>query len=239
MSYENSRRFINAFIDIESVLEKTVKSTHHMPFYQLVDTAAQIDPFIQDIAVELKEYADLRNAIVHERIDDRPIAEPHYDVVKRLEKIRDLLESPPIAADYFLRDVVTCELTELLSDAAVKMLKNAFSKLPVYDGQRFVGLLTAEAITYWLADRFLEGEKPFKQEQVSSVLEYIDQPDNHYFITPTCSLFEILRVFDDYRHQGKRLQAILVSSDGSKTGELLGIITNFDLPLIYHIIEGP
>lgn len=238
MDYENSRRFMSAFIDIEKVLEKTVRSTQYIPFYQLVDSAAQIDPFVRDVAIELKEYADLRNAIVHERIDGRPIAEPHYDVVKRLEKIRDLLESPPIVADHFLREVITCKLTDLLSDAVSKMLENAFSKLPVYEGPKFVGLLTAEAITYWLADGFIDGEGLLKQEKVASVLKYIDQPDNNYFVAPSCSLFEILRIFDAYRHKGKRLQAILITSDGTKTGTLLGIMTNFDLPLIYHIIEG-
>ncbi len=241
MSYENSSRFISAFIDIEKALNKIVKRSQYIPFYQLVDSAAQIEPYVKDIAVELKEYADLRNAIVHERIDGSPIAEPHSNVVLRLEKIRGLLLSPPVVKDYFIRDVVICQVTDLLSQVAMVMFQHSFSKLPVYDEDEFVGLLTAEAITYWLANIYLVKEDSIHRECVKDALKFIDQPDNHYFVRPSCTLFEVLGIFDEYRHQGKRLQALLITEESVEStgkGKLSGIITNFDLPLIYHVLEA-
>lgn len=234
--HHNSRRFLNAFIQIEHALEKIVKNTSYKPFYQLVDAAALIDPFVQDISIELKEYGDLRNAIVHERIDDQPIAEPHYAVVLRLEKICELLQTPPKVGEHFIRKVVICDCDDPLSEATQKMLEHTFSKLPVYRGQEFVGILTAEAITYWMADR-LQKDGNLKQQNVASVLRYIDNPDNYHFISKDTSLFEVLRIFDEYHHDGKRLQAILISEDGSEDAKLIGIITVFDLPAIYNIID--
>lgn len=234
--YHNSRRFLNAFIVIEQALEKIVQNKSYKPFYQLVDAGARIDPFVQDISIELKEYGDLRNAIVHERINDEPIAEPHYEVVLRLEKIGDLLQSPPKVEEHFIRKVVTCSCDEPLSEAAKKMLEFTFSKLPVYRDQKFVGILTAEAITYWMADR-LQTNQSLTHQKVDSVLKYIDNPDNYHFVSRATSLFEVLRIFDDYDHQGKRLQAILISEDGSEDTTLAGIITVFDFPTIYSIID--
>src|SRR5690625_3964553 len=108
MAYQNSRRFLNAFIDIERALKTISKNTRNRPFYQLITDAAKYDPFVRDISVELREYGDLRNAIVHERINNAPIAEPHEEVVERLELIRDLLQTPPRVAPVFIREVVTC-----------------------------------------------------------------------------------------------------------------------------------
>ncbi|HHX02100.1 MAG TPA: CBS domain-containing protein [Firmicutes bacterium] len=235
-SYENSRRFLNAFIGIEQALEKVVKIKRHVPFYQLVDLAAKIDPFVREIALELKEYGDLRNAIVHERIDDQPIAEPHRDVVERLEQIRDLMHTPPTVAESFLGPVVTCNLDDSLSTAITKMNVNSFSKLPVYKGRQFVGLLTAEAVTYWLADHMAAG-LDLTQVKVEAVLRYLHNTDNYRFVPPTCSLVTVLKIFEDFSHRGKRMQAVLISEGGSEAGTLLGIITVFDLPRIYQILD--
>jgi len=116
-------------------------------------------------------------------------------------------------------------------------LDNSFSKLPVYQGKRFVGLITAEAVTYWLADRSKHGTISSK-ERVAAVMRYLPRTDSYRFVDQNCSLLDVLRIFDDYSHSGRRIQAILISDDGSESGKLLGIITIFDLPRIYHIIEG-
>ncbi|HOB08808.1 MAG: CBS domain-containing protein [Limnochordia bacterium] len=234
--YENSRRFLNAFVGIEQALGKIVRNKRHVPFYQLVDLAAKADPFIREIALELKEYGDLRNAIVHERIDDQPIAEPHMSVVERLEQIRDLLHSPPTVGDAFLGPVITCGFDDTLGSAITKMHANSFSKLPVYNGRQFVGILTAEAVTYWLADH-MAADLDFTQVRVEAVLRYLHNPDNYRFVPPSCSLVTVLKLFEDFSHKGKRLQAVLISETGSESGALLGIITVFDLPRIYQVLE--
>jgi len=235
-SYEYSRRFLNAFAGIEQALGKIVKVKRHVPFYQLVDMASKADPFVREIGLELKEYGDLRNAIVHERIGDQPIAEPHPHVVERLEQIRNLLHSPPTVEDAFLGPVVTCSLDDTLSSAIAKMHTNSFSKLPVYNGSQFAGILTAEAVTYWLGEH-MGDDLNLAQVQVEAVLRYLPNPDNYRFVSPSCSLITVLKIFEDFSHRGKRLHAVLISSNGSESGTLLGIITVFDLPRIYQILE--
>ncbi len=139
--------------------------------------------------------------------------------------------------DTFLRSVVTCKLEDPLSSAVKKMRDNSFSKLPVYQSETFVGLLTAEAITFWLADH-ISFNKDLSAERVEAVVRYMYDVEKYCFVARTSPLFEVLRIFDDYSHQGTRLQAILISADGSEQSELLGIITVFDLPKIYNIIDG-
>jgi predicted transcriptional regulator len=232
----NAQRYLDVFIEIEKALEVMVNSKSHRPFYQLVDLAAKENPFVKDIAVELKEYADLRNALVHERIDNEIIAEPHLKVVQRLEAINSLLRRPPKVEDAFLGLVVTCQSTDLLGTVIHKMYQHSFSKIPVYDGGRFMGLLTAEGITHWLAVQMANGSVPVN-ERVKEVIRYVKQNKNYAFVARGCSVFEVLEMFERYSHKGLRLQAVLITEDGREDRKPLGIITAFDLPKIYTLIE--
>ena len=239
MNRENSTRFLDAFAHIEQALEDILGTTRHKPFYQLVDEAARKDPFVQDIAVELKEYGDLRNAIVHERIDDEPIAEPHAKTVARIERIRDLLLEPPKVDQEFLGPVITCQTTDLVSTAAELMYQHSFSKIPVYDEEnRFVGLLTAEAITHWLGAQLQKRSNDLYRERVESVLKYVDERTTSFrFISRHTPVFEVMRLFDETTHRGQRLQAVIITHDGREDAQPLGIITVFDLPKIFNLIN--
>ncbi len=238
MDRQYSTRFLDAFAHIEQALESRIGSDRHKPFYQLVDEASRKDSFVHDIAVELKEYGDLRNAIVHERIDDQPIAEPHPETVRRIEKIRDLLQEPPKVEDEFLRPVVTCKSTDLVGRAAQLMYEHSFSKIPVYDGSEFVGLLTAEAVTHWLGAQLAKGDSDLHAETVASVLGYVDASVSYHFVARKTTVFEVMGLFDEASHRGQRLQAVLITHDGRRTAKPLGIITVFDLPKIYNLINN-
>lgn len=70
----NSDRFLNAFSSIEQQLRKITRRGKETRFYQLVDEASASTPAVASYKDDLKEFADLRNAIVHERGDGRVIA---------------------------------------------------------------------------------------------------------------------------------------------------------------------
>ena len=54
----------------------------------------------------MKEYGDLRNAIVHDRADGKVIAEPNDDVVVQIEKIAALLLEPRRLYRFFRKKVL-------------------------------------------------------------------------------------------------------------------------------------
>lgn len=73
----NSERFLNAFNSIEHSLRKLAKKEKGTRFYKLVNIASEHYQIVQHFSNDLKEFADLRNAIVHERTDGHVIAEPN------------------------------------------------------------------------------------------------------------------------------------------------------------------
>jgi predicted transcriptional regulator len=235
MSERASDRYLNAFAAIERHLRKLVAGSRQDSFYSLVDMAAKKSSSVRRRRDELKEYADLRNAIVHERIDGEPIAEPHDKVVARLEKISELLSNPPRVESAFLGQVSICEPADRVRDVAHKMLLGDFSQLPVYLNQELIGLLTAETLARWLATRFETHGGILEDEPVEAVLPYTEDPENHAMISRTSTVFDVIKCFDLFAHKGKSLDAIVVTQSGSRTEAPLGIITIFDLPRVYEL----
>ena len=82
-----SDRFIDAFNAIDRLLRQRFKIDRAKPFYAAVEIAASVDKSIKRYELDLKEYADLRNAIIHERTDGHAIAEPHASTVEGLDSV--------------------------------------------------------------------------------------------------------------------------------------------------------
>ena len=94
MTHDNSDRFLVAFSRIEQSLRKMTKSSKQDSFGTLLDRATSTT--IRRFSNDLREFAELRNAIVHERGGGYEIAEPHPETVHRLEEIEQLISQPPV-----------------------------------------------------------------------------------------------------------------------------------------------
>ncbi len=236
---QRSERFLNAFIGIEGILHARYDgdSKRHVPFYQLVDHAAETDDIVKTNQVELKEYADLRNAIVHERIDGEPIAEPHEEAVKALEKIRALLERPPTVGEFYTKPIIVCQPSDRIGEAAAKMLEKGFSQIPVYSDGRCLDVLTSDTITRWLAARFSNGIELLEEETVAEVLKFTSKKPHHDFIGRSATIMNAIARFEEFSRRGARLAALIITEDGDCGSEPCGIITTGDLTDLYEKVE--
>lgn len=172
----------------------------------------------------------MRNAIVHERGDGHVIAEPNDLAVKDIRRIETLLTQPPIVASVFQRRVITLSATDPVAKAVAAMLHDNISQIPIGSEQGFSGLLTTNTIARWLGacvpnDLFSLSETP-----IARVMAYTEDDDNHAFIKRTATLLAALDLFQAYECKGRRLDAILITENGKRTEQLLGIITVADLP---------
>lgn len=237
MDKKNSERFLSAFIKIETKLKEIVGNDSHKAFYQLVDRAAVKNPAIDKYRSVLKEYAELRNAIVHKRIEDEAIAEPHIKVVEDLEFISNMLTTPPTLEEEFLQKVVKCSSYDKVSLAIRKMVKNDFSKIPVYDGKRFMGLLTTDSIARWIAYNLESGIEVAQDADVETILEFSKQKETYTFIAKNSTVFEAISVFEQWYKKGLRLNAVIITECGDRNEPPLGILSLFDLPKLYERVS--
>ncbi|TFG81915.1 MAG: CBS domain-containing protein [Erysipelotrichales bacterium] len=236
--HNHSERFLAAFSLLEGEMTRRIRSDRYISYNEMIHRMSKLDHNYARYVRLLEEFGDLRNAIVHERIDGEVVAEPHLKLVLEIEQVALLLTQPPKAKDFFLREVKLCYIDELLGDVMIRMMKDHFSKLPTYDRQhKFIGLLTTDAITYYLASHISDVQQCIPKVTVGEVFASDDKSREVCFMTLETSLMDIVAEFEKTLTLGKKLNAVMLTQNGSRDQKPLGIVTLSDLPRIYEKIN--
>lgn len=230
--YKNSERFIVAFNTITKELEKMVDVGGHVPFYRLVDMGKKKNGLVMTYKDDLKELSHLRNAIVHERnYPEYAIAEPHLSVVELVEKIAAELSSPKTIIPFFARNVKTFQKHDYLRAVLMSIKKHGYSQFPIYDHEKFVGLITDRGITRWLAQNVQnESLDTCLDAQLDDVLSFEKNKRNYVFMNKNQNIYDVREKFLHHSDlYSTRLEAILITESGRSDEKLLGIATPFDM----------
>ncbi len=234
----NSERFLIAFTAIEGEMNRRIKSDRYISYSELVRRMSNMDRNYHRFQRYLEEFGDLRNAIVHERIDGEVIAEPHLKEVESIEHIAELLTQPERVSPNYLTKVEYCLDTDLLEPVLKKLLPKHYSKLPVYDHKmHFKGLITTDLIYEYLVKNIenIQGEIP--NITMKEILEQDEKNRMVEFIPSHSTLLSVVSQFERSLALGKRLNALIITQDGASNQKPLGIISISDLPKIYEKIN--
>jgi CBS domain-containing protein len=226
----NSNEFLNIFSSLESWLRSQTNAERSASFYELVEKASRVHAAVRRYKDDLKEFADLRNAIVHERTDGHVIAEPNLRAVAEFDRIRKAFLDPPKLIPKFQMKVKSRIATDSVGSAVRDMREGSFSQLPVLSDGRVVDLLTSETVVRWLASEFGNELVSLWETSILDVLPHAEDQDHYCFLPRGATLFDALACFEDFASRGKDLDAILVTHSGKPDQELLGILTVYDLP---------
>ena len=194
-------------------------NARNMGFTELVRRLAQRKQLmIRKYEDDLLQLAQLRNAIVHDRIAvDFVIAEPNDWTVKRIQLIEQELIRPETVLPRFAKRVTGFEqdlpLLELLKIVAEKR----YSQFPLYNKGKFVALITLRNID-------------LTNKRALDLIIQNGKYTNYHFVPAKTHIYEVEAMF---REQGT-LEAVLITKDGNPDGNLLGIIRPRD---IYKQIE--
>ncbi|GFZ82702.1 hypothetical protein GCM10010978_24230 [Compostibacillus humi] len=227
--YKNSDIFIASFHRIEKYLKSKVYNKKEIGFARAVKMLRKSNPIIRRYSDDLLEFAELRNAIVHNKTDiTYAIAEPHDTVIERMKLIEEELFRPRTVAQLFSRKVYCFQQSENVSRILSFIRNKGFTKFPVYDGQRFKGLITQKGIAKWLAMN-LEDNRLFSENTILLDILAYEQEGNYRFVAENTSVYEADDIFKANTEKGHRIGALLITKNGSPSEKLTGIITNYDI----------
>jgi CBS domain-containing protein len=234
----NSLLFLNSFSEIENYLQRYTNTSKHESFSNLVNKASRTNSIVREYKADLLELKDLRNAIVHERYNGQVIAEPHDGIVELIQKIERLLKDPPKVLPTFAKKVITLRNTDTIFDAVSLMTKKSVTQIPILDEDgNYLDLLTSNTIVRWLGSNVKPDSGQIDNVSIVEVLKYRESSNVCLFIPARTNFAEVLDIFDDYKNTPKKLEAIIITENGRDDEEFLGIITNWDLPVIYDALD--
>lgn len=236
----NAEKFISTFNKIAKYLGELYGAEKYIDFMTLVRDLSKSNNVICSYKDDLKEYAELRNAIVHQR-RDKIIAEPHEETVQHLQKIYENLKNPPTSLTIASRPVYFCKVDDLISEVVTEMTKKVYTHVPVYEKNKFIGVFSESSITKWLGDSAESDGFLLEQTRIGELKKYLDQLDDEFncykFISRTTDVFNIQDAFLSLVSQHKRLGAVFITERGKEDEKILGIITAWDLPKIKEFLK--
>jgi predicted transcriptional regulator len=223
---ENSERFITAFNRIDKAMDGELQNSKGIGFSKAVRILTRYNAVVRRYKDDLLEFAELRNAIVHNRTDTiQVIAEPHDSVVEQIEKIEREITQPRLVIPHFERSVHSFQYNDTLSKLLHAIQEKGYSKFPVYADGEFRGLVTESGITKWLANH---KDHSIKEVLIEEILPF-EKDTNHQFIEKNTSVYEAVELFKEQIGKGNRIAALLITENGKPQGKLLGIITTWDI----------
>ncbi len=223
-------RFLVAFNEIERHLRTSLSEPAETSFTRLIDLYGKgHSTWMSRYGYQLRIYADLRNALVHLRLEpNQYLSVPLPHVVKNIELIRDSLISPTKVIPEFQRPVYKLRLQEPLSSALKAVNEHNYSQFPVYDDEgKFSGLLTENGITRWLADHVVNQLTlvDFQETLLAEVLRREESRSNYRFVSRNRAVLDVVSMFSSE----PLLEAVLITEDGKPEQALLGIVTRSDV----------
>ncbi|MFC7319302.1 CBS domain-containing protein [Halobacillus campisalis] len=224
------KRFEMAFNQIHQTLKEMNGYPKNDNFVELLQRSRDRS-IIKEHFDALRQYAKLRNAIVHERVrDGYYIASPHEEVVEELEKIKQTLDQPPLALDIASRPVMFFYADSELLDVMKEFREHRVSQFPIYEGPKgmFLGLLTDTAIVRWMSHNVVDGSVSMAGVTVNDLLEE-ESMHEAVFLPEDESVFEVEDVYERSHANGHKLKAVLITESGSRDESPLGIVTAWDL----------
>lgn len=233
----NAQQFIEHYSAVERYLRRTYGAPGQFDtFLQLITKAEVQHAVIRYYAADLREYGELRNAIVHKRApeDNAIIAEPHSFVVERMRHIRTMIENPLRVGDVMTSPIFTATTDDLVYPTAQKMFQNVYTHVPVYDDKEFKGVLSESAILRWIGQKVRNDQQLHAKHAIGELVQWLDQSGNKFndyeFMPKTMNVLDARRRFEIALDQGRRLGAIFITNTGKNTEKVQGIITAWDLP---------
>lgn len=230
MEMLNSDRFLAAFNRIEAYLKEEGEASKYEGFSRALNKAVSRNPMIKSFKEDLEKFSELRNIIIHENIKPNyVIAEPHIEVVERIEKIADTFESPERVIPKFKREVKKVGLYDNIA-VPLKLIRNGYSQFPVYNNGKFMGLLSDKCIAKWLAHFIEEDVLSIYKVNVQEILMYDGSGGrNVKFIDKNTTVYNAMSIFSRFRNKNIKVEALLITPNGRVDENLLGIITPMDM----------
>jgi predicted transcriptional regulator len=227
---EKVEAFLTLYQKLDEYLRRNAGQARDLSFAQRLDALAQKHPMLRRNAAKLKDYGDLRNALVHHRDPGGGwIAEPSERTLQEFEQIVQAILLPQKLIPRFQKlDIRLFSPQDPLVTALQHMREHDYSQVVVrIEGK--LSLLTVEGIARWLEEQAQEDIISVREAIIRDARRY-EQAENVSIMSRDQTVNDAMEIFMLAIEQRKpRIYALLITERGKATERLQGIVTPWDL----------
>ena len=208
-----------------------------MSFSDVVRRSVVLNSVVRKYEEDLIDFGRLRNAIIHQGNSKYIIAEPHDDIVEKIEKLALLISEPPVAMDRVgNKEVITINHDMKLKMAIELIYRTGYSNLPAYNGEKLIGVINGRKMINVIGQKLAEDVNIQSFVENTTVGEIIaDMGEDYYFMLANEKLTvdEAMNFFENNR----KLLIILITKDGKDSSKPLKIISAADIIDMKKILD--
>lgn len=234
----NAKRFINAYNQIDYSLRVQHNFKRSMGFSDMIRRAVSVNHIVRKYEDDLIDFGRLRNAIIHGSNDEVLIAEPHEDVVAKIEHIERLITTPPKALDVLNeKEVFTVSYNVTIKEVIKKISQTKFSNLPVYKNGELIGVANGQKILNAVGEHLTTNNNIDEYLETHTIEEIVELPQqNSYYmvLNSDCTIDQVLAEF----LANRKLLVVIITKTGTMHEPPLAIITATDYMVLNKIMEN-
>ncbi|MDD4111207.1 MAG: CBS domain-containing protein [Clostridia bacterium] len=234
----NAKRFIKAYNKIDHSLRVQHNFRRSMSFSDIIRRSVPMNYIARRYEDDLIDYGRLRNAIIHGQNDNYIIAEPHEEVVIKMEHIANLISTPPKAIDIISEKNVLCVENNVSVKEVIKLISGSgFSNIPIYKDSGLIGVANGQRILDKLGKILSSGQKLDDFIEKKNIEELLDakDPSKHYeIVSKNVTIEEVLNLF----YLNRKLTVVLITNGGELKETPIGIIAVSDIIEMNSILEN-
>ena len=233
-----AQRFIDAFNQIDYAIRVQHNFKRSMGFSDMIRRASALNHIVRKYEDDLIDYGRLRNAIIHGSNSDVIIAEPHDDIVLKIEALARLITTPPKALEVLEeKEVFTVNYDMKVRDVIEKISTTKFSNLPVYKNGELIGVANGQKILNALGEYLSNHEKLdefIANTQIEKIVGGLVDTNYYTVLSGETTIDQVLGAF----LANRKLLAIIITKTGTMHEPPLAIITSTDYMELNKILEN-
>jgi len=230
---DRTEQFLDRFNELEQFLRELTNARRVIPFGNLIKSAANSNAPVRRYERDLREYGDLRNAIVHEHPRGHVIAHITQEALDEFSEMVDKITAPEAVYPLFGREIVVYHQGDPLARAIKDLWESDHSQVIVRT-DKVLTLLSSAGITRWLGSQIDGACVDLSDATVGDALA-CEEPGGIAFVgrdAPVDEARELFLSFPSRRQQ--RLRAVVITEHGRPSETPLGLITSSDLIELEH-----
>lgn len=234
----NAERFIKAYNTLDHSLRTQYNFKRTIAFSDVVRRSVMLNSVIRKYEDDLIDYGRLRNAIVHSGDETEIIAEPNLKVVEKLERIAEIVSTPPkVLNTVATKDVLCVDGTATIEKVMGLIWKSGYSNIPVYEKNSLIGIANGQRLMDILGEVVYKNGNLCsycKTTQIKDIVTKLKGEMYYEVVNEQLTIEQAMNLF----YKNRKLLVILITKNGSENEKPLGIVSVSDIIDINNILEN-
>ena len=180
---------------------------------------------------EVRYFRSVRNLLAHNPNKEIPLIELTDDFKLRFKKLCDKLMSSSSKIIIPYKDIYKRVISDKVLPTISYMKEQSYSYVPIMNNKKIWGVFSENTLFNIIGDgnmELLNEDTPLFK--IGSYITEYSNEGSFDFIKDNTSTYDIMNIFSTASENNRRLDALYITTTGDKDGDLVGLVTVWDLP---------